>query len=291
MLRIDFLNAGCADAILLRETETPFTMLVDCGDTPEITRRNSTAGISAADFLKRENVARIDLLVITHLHADHNGGLPEIAETAEIGTLWSTWVPDAAYAGEALPDGWEAYSRTLEAYAQTIFALRARGTKVLEQRENLRGWKPAPALSLDVDPIDPYRYFRQKRLLSAVMAGNAEPHELWFCKTFLNAAGIRLSLTYQEQRILLPGDVYGMLLEDTETAPCTILKTPHHGSAYAVTGKLMQTLRPALSVVTATRGAKDDRPTPETDALLRRYSGRVAYTDENSAPSVSVILP
>ena len=32
MLLVDFINVGYGDAILLRETETPFAMLVDCGD-------------------------------------------------------------------------------------------------------------------------------------------------------------------------------------------------------------------------------------------------------------------
>ena len=43
MLLVDFINVGYGEAILLRETETPFAMLVDCGDGGSL-RRTTCAG-------------------------------------------------------------------------------------------------------------------------------------------------------------------------------------------------------------------------------------------------------
>lgn len=54
MLLVDFINVGYGDAILLRETETPFAMLVDCGDARIGRSRPDGRRITAADYLRRE---------------------------------------------------------------------------------------------------------------------------------------------------------------------------------------------------------------------------------------------
>ena len=78
MLLVDFINVGYGDAILLRETETPFAMLVDCGDARIGRSRPDGRRITAADYLRREGIRELDLLVLTHLHLDHAGGLTHL---------------------------------------------------------------------------------------------------------------------------------------------------------------------------------------------------------------------
>ena len=75
-MTLDFINVGYGDAILIRSGS--FTMLVDCGDWTVGDGGPDSQRISAADFLRQEGIDTLDLLVLTHLHRDHSGGLTEL---------------------------------------------------------------------------------------------------------------------------------------------------------------------------------------------------------------------
>ena len=90
MLLVDFINVGYGDAILLRETETPFAMLVDCGDARIGRSRPDGRRITAADYLRREGIRELDLLVLTHLHLDHAGGLTHLLPGVRVREFWTT---------------------------------------------------------------------------------------------------------------------------------------------------------------------------------------------------------
>ena len=72
-----FLDVGQGDAILLWGPAGE-VILVDGGPDPAVLRR----------ALLDRGVQRIDLLVVTHSHADHLSGLEEITRWAAVGRLW-----------------------------------------------------------------------------------------------------------------------------------------------------------------------------------------------------------
>ena len=76
MLLVDFINVGYGDAILLRETETPFAMLVDCGDARIGRSRPDGRRITAADYLRRfkECIAENCALYIERHSVQEEGG-------------------------------------------------------------------------------------------------------------------------------------------------------------------------------------------------------------------------
>jgi competence protein ComEC len=78
---IDVLDVGQGDAILVRDGA--HTLLVDAGPDPVVLRR----------ALARAGVRSLDGVVITHAHADHDGGLPGLAGIAR--PAW-IGVPDVA---------------------------------------------------------------------------------------------------------------------------------------------------------------------------------------------------
>ena len=93
MLQIDFINVGYGDSILVRDTEASFSMLVDCGDVHVGQSRPDGLRTAAANYLRREGVETLDLLVLTHLHLDHAGGLAQLLPGIRVRELWTNYLP------------------------------------------------------------------------------------------------------------------------------------------------------------------------------------------------------
>lgn len=79
-LKVHFIDVGQADCALL-ECNGSFA-LID-GGCPE------TAQLVLA-FLAQRGVKKLDLVVASHPHSDHIGGLPEIMERVKVDTVWSS---------------------------------------------------------------------------------------------------------------------------------------------------------------------------------------------------------
>ncbi len=76
-MRVDFLDVGQAESILLRTDE--YTLLIDAGD------RSRT---DVVPYLKERNIEKIDRLILTHPHADHIGQAAEILKTFDVEEVW-----------------------------------------------------------------------------------------------------------------------------------------------------------------------------------------------------------
>jgi competence protein ComEC len=75
-LSVTFLDVGQADAAVIRTPENE-TILIDTGHN----------GRTAA-LLRGQGIRRIDLLVLTHAHADHTGGVDAILKSFPVSAIW-----------------------------------------------------------------------------------------------------------------------------------------------------------------------------------------------------------
>lgn len=75
---VSFIDVGQADSILIEEDEK--YMLIDAG--------NNEDGKLLVDYFKSLGIKRFDYLVGTHPHEDHIGGLDDIINNFEIGTIY-----------------------------------------------------------------------------------------------------------------------------------------------------------------------------------------------------------
>lgn len=91
-LRASFLPVGQGDAAVL-ELPSGAVVVVDVGPVAAGQR-------VVVPYLRARGVARVDLLVLTHPHADHVGGLSELAAALPIGRVW--WTGDRRDAPAAL---------------------------------------------------------------------------------------------------------------------------------------------------------------------------------------------
>lgn len=90
-LEIYYFDVGQADSIFLNNNG--YTMLIDAG--------NNSDGENIVKFLKEKNISDIDVVLGTHPHEDHIGGLDDIIKSFEIGKIY---MPDAISTSKTFSD-------------------------------------------------------------------------------------------------------------------------------------------------------------------------------------------
>lgn len=78
-LKIHFIDVGQADSILV-QTPGGKTMLIDAGNNPD--------GINVVSYLKKQGVSKIDIIIGTHPHEDHIGGIDTVINSFDAGTIY-----------------------------------------------------------------------------------------------------------------------------------------------------------------------------------------------------------
>lgn len=81
-MTVHFIDVGQADASLAQFTDEegkPYTLLIDTGNW------NATDVVS---YLQSKQITSIDVIAITHPHADHIGQLDKIIETFDVAEVW-----------------------------------------------------------------------------------------------------------------------------------------------------------------------------------------------------------
>jgi competence protein ComEC len=161
------------------------------------------------EILRRHGVKRIDLLVLSHGHADHSGGLDDILGRVPVSRAL---IPDDAGTSESL-------ARVRETLAQAHVPVT-----VLRQPSELA----CGQLRLDVLPTG-----------GSEEGGNQGE----------NDRALVCVVTIASERVLLPGDAEGEALEPLDLRGCAVVELPHHGSAGGFTEEQLDELQPRLAVI------------------------------------------
>ena len=78
-LEMHTIDVGQGDSCLFMQGKS--TMLIDCG--------TKAKGKTVTEYLQNLGIKKIDVLIGTHPHDDHMGGMAEVIENFEIGTLYT----------------------------------------------------------------------------------------------------------------------------------------------------------------------------------------------------------
>lgn len=291
MLDIHFINVADGDSILIEEREPgkTFRMLVDTGRAVLASREDSLR-LTAAEYLREKRISHLDVLVITHLHIDHFGGLRALLPEVRIDDVYAGFFPD--HPGTRIPDEPDGQKTVrgmidcVNRWAEDVEQLRAKGCRLHPISDTLHDLSLTSRLCMDLCCPNRTLNAVQKRVWEDMLSGQTVPEDLkyWTSKS-RNPGSLRLRLRYEGRSVELAGDCYGEMWEREALAPCDIFKTPHHCDAKALTPLLVQKLRPAYAVIScgADYIAHKDRPSEGAVGLLREQGAQCWFTDSFSA--------
>jgi competence protein ComEC len=222
------------------------TILMDAGAARTIDLGEEVV----SPYLWSRSIRRLDIVALSHAHADHIGGLPALLENFDVGELWVGANPPTAD-----------YRRLLETASRRrvpVTRLAAGDTRVLGSVSFEVLWPRRDYTPLDLPGNDDSlvlvaRYGRRRFLL----AGDIERKP--------------------EQR----------LARELRLPRVDLLKVPHHGSRTSTSADLLDAARPWLAVISA--GFDNPYRHPHPDVLARLTARRIAVwrTDRDGLITVS----
>ncbi|WP_232675934.1 ComEC/Rec2 family competence protein [Nocardioides sp. R-C-SC26] len=226
-------DVGQGDGLVLRAGANT-GIVVDTGPTPDL--------VDAC--LDRLGIRHVPLVVLTHFHADHVGGLSAVLDDRDVGRIWASPALDPPASADAILAAAEEAGVLVEVPAPVATTVGEVGLEVLAPRD----LTPRPGAD----------------------GGLA------------NDASLALLATVRGVRILLTGDLeptgQAALAADHPGLQVDVLKVPHHGSR-AQDLDWLASLRADLAVVSV--GADNDygHPVPSVLAALTAAGAQVGRTD------------
>ncbi|WKZ28562.1 MAG: MBL fold metallo-hydrolase [Patescibacteria group bacterium] len=232
-----FFDVGQGDAVLIRDREGK-DVLIDGGPGADVLE-----GLSdAMPFWDRT----IDVVLVTHLDADHYVGLFGVLQKYKIGEIW-----------------WNGAAPTTDTARRFVAAVEAKG---IAQRFVQAGERADLADGTSFQVLWPREEMRGRIVPPATSSAKGGG---------TNDFGIVGTFSCGASRALFTGDisahVEAALLDDASALRAELLKVAHHGSAYSTSEAFLDAVRPKEAVISSGAGNRYGHPTPRVlSALLER---------------------
>jgi len=251
-LHIYFCDVGQGDAILI-ETPQNRQILVDGGPDDKVLECLS----HALPFYDHD----LDLVILTHPHADHVDGLMEVLHTYKIEKLIFQQVPYESADFQEFVD--LVRQKNLSVEEVTTGDILA-----LDQQTRAEVWYPLSKESLQVlgAPFDPYdgEDVNDSSIVFRLVCGNFET--------------------------LLVGDapesVQQLLLQQGIVKEADVLKVAHQGAKDGLDGDFLKKVRPKLAVISVGANNRYGHPSSETLEELKSAGVEVKRTDQDGTIEV-----
>ena len=235
ILHVYFLDIGQGDAILIKTPDSEY-ILVDGGPNDKILQELS----SVMPFYERT----IDVLVLTHPHADHINGLVEVIERYNVRQVVITGI-HYGYAG----------------YGKFLELINENGIQVIF----VDGSSDYKLNSVFFDFIFPMEGIQGERFEN------------------INNSSVVFRLLYGNTSFFLSGDLEieaeSKLVESGLDLRADVMKAGHHGSRTSTSESILDKVLPEISVISCGVDNPFDHPHAETIQHLQKRGIKIFRTD------------
>ena len=234
-LQVDVLDVGQGDSILIR-TPAGKSILIDAG----------TGGDDVPPMLRELGVESLSMIIASHPHADHIGGLDEVVEA----------FPPKVYIDNGM-------THTTAAYETLMQAVEQSGASYATAES---GWSRTLDDGIVIEflgPPDP------------VLTGTRSDH---------NSNSVITRITHGSQCFLFTGDAEEPtehLLRQRGIEPCNVLKVAHHGSAHSTTDSWLRSVQPEIALISCGESNRYGHPAEETLSRIESSGAEIFRTDLN----------
>ncbi len=247
-MEVTAIDVGQGDSVLAVNPEGA-AMLIDAGGPvgrggpAEVVARFDVGEEVVSPYLWSRRMRRVDVVVLSHAHTDHMGGMPAVLRNFRPRELWVGADPESALYAALLIEAAE--------LGVVVRHVRA-GDRVKWGSVDVTVLAPAAGYANPNAPKndDSVVLRMQYGKASALLEGDAE--------------------TPSEEAMLASGLI----------APVTLLKVGHHGSRTSTTQAFVDAVRPKEAVISVGRRNTFGHPRGEVIGRLAAEGARVSRTDE-----------
>ena len=232
-LAVHFIDVGQGDSILI-QTPAGEYMLIDAGPNAQ--------GANVVKYLKELGINKIDVLVGTHPHEDHIGGLDDVINNFDIGSMY---MPKVAH--------------TTKTYSDVLKAAKSKGIKIKSAKQGL----DIPMEGIQASILSP--------------SEGVNPKDLNGYSAVIRVVYKDTAFLFQGDA---ERDAENNILGSGLNIKSDVIKIGHHGSKYATGAKFLSAVNPKYAVISVGKDNDYGHPHKKTMELLNKENIPVYRTDQ-----------
>lgn len=237
-LKVYYFDVGQGDSIYIK-TPNGDDILIDAGD--------NNYGDDVVHYLNELNVDDIEVLIATHPHADHIGGL---------GTVLENFTVEAVYAPKVV--------HTSQTYEDFLLGVANEGLKITKAEAGVT----LPLEGVEAKFVGPVGEYESLNNWSAVL------HLTYGNTAFLFSGDAEIEAERD-------------ILELNQNIKADVYKVGHHGSSTSTTDKYLAAINPEYAVISSGIDNRYGHPHQETLTKLNSNGINILRTDEKGTIIVS----
>ncbi|NCB40457.1 MAG: MBL fold metallo-hydrolase [Erysipelotrichia bacterium] len=245
-LRVDFINVGQGDAILIR-TPKGKAFLIDGGTSVPVSEAKRQGRELVQNYLRTQKISRLDGAVLTNWHYDHLGGMTQVLRLFDVDRIWET------------PS--ESSKESIDDYE--ILCNKNRIRRITVKAGDVLEW----GNELFVQVLNPDK------------PSNARAY------SDVNNMSIALLIRYGKVQLMLAGDIEEdaerEIMKYGPAISSQILKVPHHGADTSDYMPFLQMVSPAVGVIMVGKNNSFKHPSPRAISHYERIGTKLYRTDRH----------